>query len=190
MEGKNIMLVAPNTVKGASWIQNNVSDDMLGTAIREAQEEYLVTITGRLLLERLKELVARSIDKLDDNIDSEENVCYKDLLDGYVVPYLVAQSVVSLCLPLTYKIRNVGVVQNSDTNVQAQYIETVAKMQNHFRSDAMRKATALSKWLCKNRKCFDELNASSCGCEPEQPAIGKTFVNVPLNLGNGKKSCC
>ena len=190
MEAKNIMLVAPNTVKGAGYLQNNVSDDTLGTAIREAQEVHLASIIGRRLLERLKELVLAKVDNEPDNIDADKNACYKTLLDDYVQPYLIAKVQSVICMPITWKTRNMGVIQGSDTNLNAQYMENVAKVANRYQTEALQKATRMSKWLCKNRGCFeDELNAE-CGCGEEEPMIGVTFINVPLNLGRGKKNCC
>lgn len=191
MTAKDIMLLAPNTLKGASYTTNDVSDEMIGPAIREAQEEHLVTVTGSNLLHRLQELVLNKIQGDADDIDATENLNYKHLLDNYVVPFLIAKTQSLLCVPITYKIRNMGVVQNSDINVNKNYMADVARLQQRFNTTAMQKLTALSMYLCENRKMFPELDASDCGCRAYvRPLLGRRFVNLPLNLNGPSNKCC
>ena len=191
MTAKDIMLLAPNTLKGASYITNDVSDEMLGPAIRDAQEDHLVNIVGSNLLHKLQQLVLNKVEGDNDDIDAEENLNYKHLLDLYVTPYLVAKAQSLVCVPITYKIRNMGVVQNSDANVNKNYMADVARVQQRFETQACQKATALSMYLCKNREMFPELDASDCGCRAfVPPMIGRRFSNVPINLGGPHKPCC
>lgn len=191
MTAQDIMLLAPNTLKGATYVTNDVSDDMIGPAIREAQEEHLITIIGSNLLNRLQELVLNKIQGDADTIDDAENLPYKYLLDCYVVPFLQEMTQSLLCVPITFKTRNMGVIQNSDVNVNKNFMQDVARVQQRYKTSAMRRATALSMYLCANRKLFPELDATDCGCRAYvRPLLGRRLVNLPLNLNGPHKPCC
>lgn len=191
MEIKDIMLTAPNTVKAGSYITNEVSDEMIGGSIREAQDIHLQSIIGTNLLLRLQTLVYNKMNGLFDNIDAAENADYKTLLDEYVEPYLIAKTQAMICIPITYKVRNMGVVYNSDTNVNNGGMETTYAAQRRFNVLANQRATRLSMFLCTNRKDYPELDQDSCGCGLfVRPLIGRKFINVPLNLGNKHGDCC
>ena len=57
-----IMLISPSEVKAASYLGDNFDEQMLGQAIREAQEVHLQSIIGTALLEKLKDLVGETLD--------------------------------------------------------------------------------------------------------------------------------
>lgn len=189
MEAKQIMLTSPNSVKAVTYVNYNVTDDLIGGAIREAQEIHLQSIIGTALLRRLQELVKNKIENENDNIDSEANAAYKHLLDEYVEPYLISTAQFLLCTPLTFKVRNMGVVQNSDTNVDKVLAGDLNKVEARFKNESLQRATKLSKYLCKYKSAYPELE-SSCDCNETKPMIGRKFVNVPLNLGQHRGDCC
>lgn len=187
VESYNVMLIGPSAVKGLGYVIDNVSDDQIGVAIREAQQDYLSVITGDRLIEKIQELILAKKNGESDNIDSAGNAHYKVLLDRYIVPYLAWKAQVLLTIPLSFKLRNMGVVQNSDQNVNRATSKEIYLLRSRLESGACRKATALSKYLCRNKDLFPELD--ECPCE-KNPMIGKTFVNVPLNLDGNGKTCC
>lgn len=187
VETYNIMLCSPSSVKGIGYIIDNVSDDGIGVAIREAQQDYLSEITGDRLIEKLQELVLAKKNGESDNIDANENAHYKVLLDRYIIPYLAWKAQVLLTIPQSYKLRNMGVVQNSDQNVNRATSKEIYLLRSRLESGACRKATKLSKYLCQNKDLFPELD--ECPCD-RTPLIGKNFVNVPLNLDGNGKTCC
>lgn len=189
MDNKNIMLTSPNSVKAVSYINNNVTDDVIGASIREAGDIHLQSIIGTALYRRLQELVNNKIQGVNDNIDSEENEAYKFLLDEYVEPYLISKVQFLICQPISYKVRNMGVIQNSDANVNKSTSDEIGKLANRFNTEAMRRATALSMYLCKNKSAYPELT-SSCDCNDVKPMLGRRFVNVPINLGGSHGDCC
>jgi hypothetical protein len=191
MEIRDIMLTAPNSVKAGSYITNDVSDEMIGASIREAQDIHLQSIIGSNLLERLKTLVFNYMNGGRDKISDQKNVAYKDLLDGYVEPYLIAKTQALICVPITFKIRNMGVVYNTDTNVNNNGLEQAYAAQRRFNTLADQRATKLSMYLCSNKDSFPELFQGDCGCSDYvRPLIGRRFVNVHLNLGNKQGDCC
>ena len=127
MTYKDVMLIAPDDVKSATYINYNVDDANLAPAIRETQEVWLQSIIGTRLYNRVLELVFNSIQETEDTIDDEANVMYKDLLDNYIIPFLNAKVQAVLVLPDSYPTRNMGVVHPSDTNLNAEQQANVLK---------------------------------------------------------------
>ena len=184
------MLISPDAIKGSTYIQNNVDDGMVGSAIREAQDIHLQSIIGSELMYRLQTLVLNAIEDKSDSIDDDANECYKDLLDDYIAPYLEAKTEAVLVLMAAYKTRNLGLIHASDTNLNAPSMDDVLKLQQRYNGVAAKHATALSKYLCINKSCFPELS-NDCGCVPfVKPQIGKTFVHTGLWLGGKGSDCC
>lgn len=185
-----IMLISPSEVKAASYLGDNFDEQMLGQAIREAQEVHLQSIIGTALLEKLKDLVGETLDGGESGITAAENAVYKTLLDDYITPYLAEKVQSVVVLPMTLKIRNMGLIKNADENAYQQATEDIYKVQRRFNTKADRYATQISKYLCKHREEMPELDAV-CGCDYySKPLIGKTFVNVPINLGLDGSNCC
>ena len=191
-EIKNVLLEAPDDIKASTYLNNNVDDKMLGAALKETQDIHLQSIIGSSLLYRLKELVFNAIEENEDTIDDEENAAYKTLLDDYVQPYIEAKVQAVLPLMVTFKTRNLGLTKADDDNVKSGDKSDVMLVQNRYNSVADRYATALSKYLCKNKSFYPELNdATECGCVPYvAPMLGKRFVNTGLWLGNNNNKCC
>lgn len=188
---KNTFLISPDDIKGSTYVNYNVDDSLLGPAIKEAQEVGLQSIIGTALLRKLQELVLLDIEGKEGGIESAENAGYKELLDDYVTDYLEARSEAVLAAMVSFKMRNAGVVKNSDTNLQAPTIKEVMFTQRRFTQLSDRYATALSKYLCANKEAFPELEYSNCGCSGDvQPQIGKRFVDVGLWLGGSVNDCC
>lgn len=191
MEIYEIMLVSPGTVKAGGYVTNDVTDGTIGASIREAQDIHLKAIIGSALLERLQELVYNKMMGLEDNIDSVANAEYKHLLDRYIERYMVKKVESLLCLPISLKIRNMGVIQNSDQNVNRSSVDDIYVLQRRFETGACRFATELSMYLCKEKAKFAELDAQTCNCGGfVPPMLGKRFVNVPLGLDNSGITCC
>ena len=187
VESYNVMLCSPSSVKGIGYIIDNVSDDGIGVAIREVQQDYLSEITGERLIEKLQDLILAKKQGDPDNIDATENAHYKVLLDRYIIPYLAWKAQVLLTIPQSYKLRNMGVVQNSDQNVNRATSKEIYLLRSRLESGACRKATKLSKYLCQNKDLFPELD--ECPCD-RKPMLGKDFVNCALGLDNPNGNTC
>jgi len=187
---KRIMLVSPEAVKAGSYVNFNVDDSVVGTSIREGQQIHLQSIIGSNLLYRLQQLVYNKKEGLDDNIDAEANWIYKELLDDYVQPYMVNKVQALICVPVSFKVRNLGVVRTKDTNVDGPTLREVMAVQKRYNTMAAKYATYLSKYLCAHRAELPELNETDCGCGVfVPPVIGKVFVETGLVLGGTKSGC-
>lgn len=189
---KKIMLISPSAVKAVSYVNFNVDDGNMGTSIREGQEIHLQSIIGSNLLYRLQELVLNKKEGKEDNIDAEANAAYKEILDDYIIPYLANKVQALLCVPVSFKLRNLGVVRTGDTNVSTPSLKDVMAVQTRYNTLAARYATNLSKYMCAHKNEFPELEQTDCPCgcsEFVKPLIGKTFVECGLVLGSNENGC-
>lgn len=151
-------LVDCDSVKAASMVNYNCSDETVGYAIREAQNVYLKEIIGDALLDKCVELASGG------TIDEEGNEAYKDLVDIYIYDFLIAKAQECTLIPISFKIRNIGVSQDSDTNITAQQMETIRELKEYWRTISIDKANRLRCFLRDNLNSFPELNSTSCGC--------------------------
>ncbi len=175
---KNTMLVSPKVVKQSGELNLNCDDSQIGASIRTAQNVYMVDVLGSALIERLQELVYRKIQgESGDTIDSEENIAYKTLLDDYLTEALTYKTVIDLCMRSTFKVRNMGVVQNTDTNVLSANIDDIKHLQNYIETMYNHSLNRMAEFLCQNKEAIPE-SKFDCGCKPT-----KKFANVNLFLG-------
>lgn len=188
-EYRNAMLISPDEVKAISQVNYNVQDDTIGYAIRTAQEIYLNEIIGTALYYRLQELVYNAIVGNEDNIDAVANVEYAVLLDEYITPYLVAKSAVECLMPLSFKVRNLGVTKDSDTNVNTVNIDELKYVITYNETQVAEYATRISQFLYRNKDNYVELNnCTTCGVKEAQ--IGRKYANTPLFIGNNNGCKC
>lgn len=170
---RNVMLISPQKVKTWGVINLNVNESEIGNAIRISQEIYLRDIVGTDLVERVQRLVYDKIQGLPDTIDDEANEAYKVLLDDYLTPVLVYRTAVELCTLMTLKIRNMGVVKNNDTNVQATSAGDVKYMSEYYSTFFNDKVNRLMDFLCENKEAFEEVPEGFCTCS-SKPRYART----------------
>lgn len=151
-------LIDTDSVKASSLVNYNIQDEDCGYAIREAQDTYLREILGDALLNKCVELASSG------TIDNPENAAYKDLVDIYIYEYLSAQAQVCLLFPISFKIRNIGVSQDSDTNVTSQQIDTIRELQEYWKTLSIDKGNRMKCYLRENEAAFPELKEHSCTC--------------------------
>lgn len=176
-EYKNTMLISPKRVKESGDLNLNVDEAMIGASIRTAQQVYMVDVVGSDLVEKLQQLVFNKISGVNDNIDSEENIAYKTLLDEYMTPALISKTVVDIALRISLKIRNMGVVQNSDMNVNRASIDDIKYLQNYEETMYNHYLNRMTEFLCDNKEAIPE-SSFNCGCKPKTK-----FANTNLWLG-------
>ena len=173
IEITNTMLVSPTKVKSFGVINTNNSESEMGAAIRVAQNVHLKDAINRDLIERVQQLVYNKIKGLEDNIDDEKNAAYKTLLDEFLTPALVYRTAMELCTINTLKIRNMGLVKNSDTNVQTTSAAELSYMTEYYGvlyNDALNR---ISDFICENKTAFQEIPDGFCSCE-SKPRFGQT----------------
>lgn len=178
MNYRDTMLISPKTVKESGQLNVDVDDNFIAASIRTAQNIYLSDVIGKELVEKLQVLVYNKIMDVDDTkINDEENIAYATLLYDYLTDVLVWKSVIDLCMRTSFKIRNIGVVQNSDTNANTVDMEDIKFYQNYLETMYNHCLNRVAEFLCENKEAIPE-STMDCDCKPE-----RKYANVNLFLG-------
>ena len=184
-EIKNVMLISPDKVKGYAVVGLNVDDNTLGNCIRLAHI-HIREVIGKDLLERVQELVYNKIKGSGDTIDDQDNEAYKVLLDEYLAPALAYGTAVEAAVVNELKIRNMGVIKDSDTNVNQTSAGEYTSLAGYYRTYLNDAYNRIAEFLCENKKAFAEVPDGFCTCS-EKPL----YANTNLWLGpSKKKNCC
>ena len=161
------LLIGEKDVKGLFPDLVNLGGQYLAASMFEAQEIGLKSIIGSSLLRSLKEHQEAG--------DWQSYPLYASLKEECKF-YLVYRSVAGVIPRISYKIRNAGVAQTSDTNVANVSREVTDANVEEYTSKADFFAFELEKWLVARIDFFPELregdgeeiranlySAASCG---------------------------
>lgn len=162
-EYKKVLFVSPDEVKADGLVNFNVDDGQIGACIKIAQNVYLRDVIGTAFMEKLQELVWATIQGETGGIDDTDNVAYKTLVDDYLAPAIIYRTEVQLCSSITFRIRNMGLVQNSDTNVNSVSLAEVIRMQQEYETLYNDALNRMSEFICANKDAFPE-SEFVCGC--------------------------
>lgn len=143
-----VFLISEETLKSNGVINNNVDSMYILPAIEYAQDAGLQPLIGTKLYNKLMDLVA------DGSIVDAPD--YKFLLDEYITPYLVNKVTADIQIPLNYKLRNQGVVQNSTDNTIVPTMKDLQYVIQNYEYKAIFYGNRLSDYLCVNATKFPE----------------------------------
>ena len=188
---RNTLLISAKELKNANTlISANLDDNYLSATIVTCQEVYLEQITGTALYHRLQELVYNQITNAPDALNDPENEDYKILLEDMIKPFLKARALVDVLYNAAFKIRNMGVMKSSDTNLQNADMSDIKYLEKQYNTYTSEYEQRLSKYLCANQDKFEELEADVPSYF-DQPSLGKEYANDGgLWLGSKKKKSC
>ena len=127
-------------LKQDGFVNQNLENEYLYSAIDEAQGIFLREIIGDSLYETLQNKLSEA------NI----NGVYQTLLDSYVKIYLKYKVLALLCVPLNFKIRNIGIAQQFSNEVNTTSLEDTKYIQNYYEGKADFYANRLTKFLQTN----------------------------------------
>jgi len=177
---KKVMLISPDKVKSRALVGLNLDDGTLGECIRIAHI-HVREVIGRNLMEHLQELVWNKIQGSGSTIDDDENIAYKTLLEEYLTDALAYATAVEAATVNELKIRNMGTVKNSDTNVinAGDDYKHLSVYLRTYLNDAYNR---MVEFLCEERAAFAELPDGYCTCESKP-----LYANINLWLGPVKK---
>lgn len=167
---RKIFLASPDDIKAQSVINYNVEDSVLADCIRKAQSMYLREILGDNLLEKLQDMVE------DGSIEAEGNEKYLELLDNYILDFLANQALVELCPVISFKVRSIGVAQDSDANINASAKQDIADLADFYNTRVCDSANRLIDFLIEAN--FEEIR-TYCACGRKQANL-KKWVNTRL----------
>ena len=149
----NILLISEKTIKENSLVSNNVDGKYIQNAIRTAQDISLQPIIGQKLFERLCEGVS------EDNLTELET----ELIKTYIQPVLLNAVMSDLVLQLSYKFRNLGAVQTTDTNIIIPSLSDLEYIRNDYSLKCTFYQNRLSDFLEANCTKFKQYPDCECG---------------------------
>jgi len=164
-----VFLISEKTLKENSVINNNVDGMYILPAIEYAQDAGLQPLLGTKLYNKLMDLVE------EGTITGATD--YKLLLDEYIKPYLVNKVTADIQIPLAFKLRNQGVVQNTSDNT---YLPTLRDMQyvtQNYENKANFYGNRMSDYLKANRSKYPEYcSIDSCADMPSDSGAYNTGI--------------
>ena len=149
----NVLLISEKTIKENSLVSNNVDSKYIQNAIRTAQDISLQPIIGQKLFERLCNGIS------EQNLTELET----DLISTYIHPVLLNAVLSDLVLQLTYKFRNLGTVQTTDTNIVLPSLHELEYIRNDYMMKAEFYMGRLSDYLEANCTKFKDFPGCECG---------------------------
>ena len=185
-----LLISAKELKNNGTILSGNIDDNYLSSTIVTCQEVYLEQITGTALYHKLQMLVYNQITGQEDGIYAPGNEDYRELLEEMVKPYLKARATVDILYPVSYKIRNMGVMKSSDTNLQNADMSDIKYLEKQYLTYVAEYEQRLSKYLCANKEKFEEL-AADVPAYFDSPSLGKDYANeCGLWLGSKKNKNC
>lgn len=173
MEWKKVLLISPDEIKAQGDINYNVNDAEIGASIKVCQNIYLRDVIGGALLEKLQELVWNDIQGEGSMISDPENIAYQMLLDDYVIPVLTYKVSSEICTRISLKIRNMGVVKDSDTNINAASLSDIQYMKDTYDTYYNDALNRMAEFICQNKDAFPESDfICGCGKNPKYARTG------------------
>ena len=148
-----VLLISEQTLKSYSLVNGNVDSQYILPAIQYAQDEGLQPLLGTRLYRTLCALV--------ENNQIQENEAYKELLDVYITPYLINKVMADIQVPVSFKIRNQGIIQNTGDNTYVPQIKDIQYVQQYYNNKADFYANRLSDFLCANVNTYKEYRRKS-----------------------------
>lgn len=147
----NVLFISEKTIKEYSTIMDNVDGNYLQTAIREAQDSALEPTIGTNLLEELSQHI------IENSLNEHE----KYLLDYYIKPFLIYSVLANIIIPISYKLRNAGAVQNYDQQSTAASMNEQHYLMQYYANKANYYENRLFNYLVDNHNDFKEF----CKCK-------------------------
>lgn len=149
----NVLFISEKTIKENSLVSNNVDGKYIQNAIKTAQDISLQPIIGSKMFRKLTQMI-------QDNALTE---LYSNLLTEYIQPILVNSVMSDLVLQLTYKFRNMGSVQTTDTNLVLPSLKDLQYIREDYNLKAQFYMNRLSDYLEANCTKFKEYPGCGCG---------------------------
>ena len=164
-------LITVEEIKADGFVNQNLENEYLYSAIDEAQDIFLREIIGDSLYETLQNKLSEA------NIDG----VYQTLLDIYVKIYLKYKVLALLCVPLNFKLRNIGIAQQFSNEVNTTSLEDTKYIQNYYEGKADFYANRLTKFLQTN-----DIPEYKCSCN-QITEPNELHPVSSIYLGNSKK---
>lgn len=150
------LIITPQKVRELSYLDSNLDEHRLVVAIRHAQLVIADDVIGRCLLNQLEVLVC------DGMINDPENAVYKELLECYLWPLLAYLVPEELGVPLSYPIRNTGMVRLQDDQKTSVPIGEVREVMLWYKQKARQFKARTTRYLLAHKDDITELRECRC----------------------------
>lgn len=152
---KNVLLISEDYIKTYSGLNENVWGSYLFPAIKEAQEINLQQILGEKFYSRLLIYVNNG------RINDKDYAPYKALLDDYIQPYLLYQTIANIVPIIGVKLTNLGVVVSNDEHIVNLSQNERQSIQDYYSNRADFYGKRLQEFLKKWAEDYKELELPS-----------------------------
>lgn len=156
----NILLISEDTLKTYSNLNENIYGKSIAPSIVISQDIYLQKFLGSCLYKKILELVDNCM------IESIINQHYKYLLDEYITPFLIYQTIANLIPELSVKVANLGTLISNDEHLENLSQGDRNLVIAHYQNIADSYCRYMQVYLKENRMKFPELN-----CECDSPVL-------------------
>jgi len=174
-----IYLISEEMLKAEGLIDDNLWGGYLKPAIQLAQDKGLQTLIGATLYETICDMVNT------DTIRNPQNSDYKFLLDEYIIPYLMFQTLAEVSIPISWKFKNQGVVEANTEWVTRPSMKDFQYIIQKYENDAVFYGNRLTDYLTANASSYPEYHQHVCG----KLSANNRQYKTGLYLGWGGCSC-
>ena len=172
---QNIFLISEKTLKQRSLITDPTLSYVIKPAIECAQKIGLRGIIGDCLIEKLQMLVStKTQDETHFLINLPEYVHYRELLNNYITDYLVYRTMSEAVIPMRDKMRNAGIVNNTDNNYQQPYFNEITYTKRYWNDNAEYFGTMLRQFIETHLDWYPEYNACD-SCNNKNGKLDDTY---------------
>lgn len=176
-----VLLTNEDSVKELTTLSENIHAKYIQAGILEAQERKLKAIIGTQLLKALKSKVENG------TISNSSNSKYKALLDDHIKFFLAYACASEVCVEVSLKVGNLGVVKTSDEHVENATMEEMTFAQSYYQSKADSVADEMQGFLLDNRKDFPELSENTCN-QIKAHLLDSATCGIYLGGARGKEN--
>ncbi len=171
---KNVLIVNINRLKKDSYIDANVSEDTLRVASLYIQDTIIERIIGTCLFNKLREIICEGF------IEDMLYQYYKVLLDDYLFPVFVYGVQAEISIPLSFKNRNAGTIQNNSADVTQTGLDDIKYLNQYYQNKKDFYIKRAIDFLMCHCGQFPELRSCECSWCGELP-MNKDYT-TPLSL--------
>ena len=164
-----VLLLSESALKKNSVVNNNVDGMYVLPSIEYAQDMGLQPILGTVLYNKIMDLVQ------DGSISGATD--YKFLLDEYITPFLINKVTADIQIPLAYKMRNQGVVQQTGENTYVPSMKDLQYVIQNYNDKASFYGNRLRDYLHANHTKYPEFcKVNSIADMPSNPNTYHTGI--------------
>lgn len=175
-----VLLISEDFIKTNSTLNDNAFGKYILPAIKEAQDIGLQSVLGECLYKKLLDLVQTG------EIQLEDNIAYKDLLDNYVRDYLLYLVLSNSVLNLNVKLANIGTVLTNDERIVNLTQGETDLLDSNYSHKADFYKKRLQSFLLNNYEAFPELEECACNCCYTIKPNLKTSADSTIWLGGNQ----